>query len=221
MNKGWIFTGRDGKDVKVDLPHTWNALDGQDGGNDYYRGTCRYRTAFAAPQFDRAEQRVYLEFRGVNASADVELNGKSVMHHDGGYSTFRADITDILGEENSLSVTVDNSVNDRVYPQKADFTFYGGIYRDVLLRIVPKDHFELDYYGGEGVKVTPSVKGSDAAVRVESFHKVPDAEVEVTLLDADGKPLHRDAAPIQRLRFPMSISGMEWKILICILPEFL
>lgn len=187
MNKGWIFTGRDGKDVKVDLPHTWNALDGQDGGNDYYRGTCRYRTAFAAPQFDRAEQRVYLEFRGVNASADVELNGKSVMHHDGGYSTFRADITDILGEENSLSVTVDNSVNDRVYPQKADFTFYGGIYRDVLLRIVPKDHFELDYYGGEGVKVTPSVKGSDSVVRVESFHKVPDAEVEVTLLDADGK----------------------------------
>ncbi len=72
LMKGWYFTGRDGAEVQVDLPHTWNAIDGQDGGNDYYRGTCSYRTTFPAPEFDREAQRVYLEFQGVNASAHVK-----------------------------------------------------------------------------------------------------------------------------------------------------
>ena len=67
----WKFKGPDGVEKAVKLPHTWNALDGQDGGNDYYRGTCRYRTQFAMPEYDAAGERVYLEFRGVNASADV------------------------------------------------------------------------------------------------------------------------------------------------------
>ena len=187
LNQGWIFTGPSGREEAVNLPHTWNAKDGQDGGNDYYRGTCHYRTEFAEPEFDREREVVYLEFRGVNATADVELNGQKVMHHDGGYSTFRKDITEFLEKENEIRVAVDNSVNDRVYPQKADFTFYGGIYRDVYLRIVPKDHFDLDYYGGEGVRITPRVKGKDAAVRVESYCKVPDARIKVTILDACGR----------------------------------
>ena len=187
LNQGWRFTGPSGREEAVNLPHTWNAKDGQDGGNDYYRGTCHYRTEFAEPEFDREREVVYLEFRGVNATADVELNGQKVMHHDGGYSTFRKDITEFLEKENEIRVAVDNSVNDRVYPQKADFTFYGGIYRDVYLRIVPKDHFDLDYYGGEGVRITPRVKGKDAVVRVESYCKVPDARIKVTILDACGR----------------------------------
>ena len=186
MNAGWTFTGRDGAAVEVDLPHTWNNLDGQDGGNDYWRGTCVYRKVFAKPEFG-ADQRVYLEFQGVNASAKVELNGQLVGTHDGGYSTFRWDVTDLLAEENQLTVHVDNSVNDRVYPQKADFTFYGGIYRDVNLIIVHKDHFEMDYYGGEGLKVTSRVEGKDGRVRVESFHRVEGAQVRVKLTDAGGK----------------------------------
>lgn len=187
LNQGWRFTGPSGREEAVNLPHTWNAKDGQDGGNDYYRGTCHYRTEFAEPEFDREREVVYLEFRGVNATADVELNGQKVMHHDGGYSTFRRDITEFLEKENEIRVAVDNSVNDRVYPQKADFTFYGGIYRDVYLRIVPKDHFDLDYYGGEGVRITPRVKGKDAVVRVESYCKVPDTRIKVTILDACGR----------------------------------
>ena len=144
----------------VELPHTWNAIDGQDGGNDYWRGTCVYEKGFPKPEFG-ADQRVYLEFRGVNASANVELNGKAVGTHDGGYSTFRWDVTDFLQNENQLVVHVDNSVNDRVYPQKADFTFYGGIYRDVNLIIVNKCHFDLDCFGGPGLKITPGVDGKD------------------------------------------------------------
>ena len=80
----WLFTGKDGVTQAVDLPHTWNAQDGQDGGNDYYRGTCTYEKTFACPEFDRESQCVYLEFQGVNASARVVLNGEEVMTHDGG-----------------------------------------------------------------------------------------------------------------------------------------
>ena len=187
LNQDWHFTGQDGKEISVNVPHTWNNFDGQDGGNDYYRGTCHYRKNFAKPAFQAGEERIYLEFRGVNASADVELNGKKVCHHDGGYSTFRADITDLLAEENDLRVAVDNSKNDTVYPQVADFTFYGGIYRDVLLVKVNKDHFEMDHWGGEGLKITPTVDGKDGKVRVESFHSAEGAQVCVELLDAEGK----------------------------------
>ena len=122
----WQFTHPKGSCATVTLPHTWNALDGQDGGNDYCRGTGIYEKDFSCPDFDPETQCVYLEFRGVNASAKVTLNGLEAMHHHGGYSTFRADVTQLLQKENHLRVEADNSVNDSVYPQKADFTFYGG-----------------------------------------------------------------------------------------------
>ena len=187
LNQTWTFIDSTGVRHSIDLPHTWNNIDGQDGGNDYYRGTCHYRKSFPKPDFDPNTQRVYLEFRGANASAEVTLNGKQVMTHDGGYSTFRADITDVLTDDNALVVAVDNSVNDRVYPQKADFTFYGGIYRDVLLVIVNKDHFDMDYWSGSGLKITPKVEGKGGKVQIETFHKVDGAKVAVRLLAADGK----------------------------------
>lgn len=182
----WRFTGPDGKTVPVQLPHTWNAQDGQDGGNDYWRGSCTYRTSFSCPDFDPASQQVWLQFDGVNASAEVLLNGKSVCKHDGGYSTFRAQVTDLLAEENVLTVLVDNSINDRVYPQKADFTFYGGIYRDVSLLIVSKDHIALDHFGGPGVRVTPVVRELQAKVKVDTLVE-GSGEIAVSLLDASGR----------------------------------
>lgn len=182
----WRFTGPDGKTVPVQLPHTWNAQDGQDGGNDYWRGSCTYRTSFSCPDFDPASQQVWLQFDGVNASAEVLLNGKPVCKHDGGYSTFRAQVTDLLAEENVLTVLVDNSINDRVYPQKADFTFYGGIYRDVSLLIVSKDHIALDHFGGPGVRVTPVVRELQAKVKVDTLVE-GSGEVAVSLLDASGR----------------------------------
>ena len=171
----------------MDVPHTWNAIDGQDGGNDYWRGSCTYTRSFDRPDFDPATQVVYLEFQGVNASADVTLNGQKVAHHDGGYSTFRADVTALLADKNDLTVVADNSKNDRVYPQKADFTFYGGIYRDVDLIVVSKEHFDLDHFGGPGLKVTPTVEGKDGSVHVECWANVENPDVTVTLTDAEGK----------------------------------
>ena len=161
LNTGWTFT-KEGHSEPVALPHTWNAVDGQDGGNDYYRGTCRYTRTLEKPELPDGGRAV-LQFDGVAMTAVVSLNGEKVAEHKGGYSTFRVDITDALHDgANELMVSVDNSDNDTVYPQKADFTFYGGIYRDVTLHIVPAAHFVLAANGAVSVKVTPIVTDLDA-----------------------------------------------------------
>lgn len=185
ITKDWTFIYHDNTRTVLDLPHTWNAVDGQDGGNDYWRGTCCYEKKFKKPEFDAEKELVYLQFHGVNASARVILNGKEVCTHDGGYSTFRGDVTGLLEAENEMLVYVDNSVNTKVYPQKADFTFYGGIYRDVELLTVSKAHFDLDYFGGTGMKVTPEVEGKDAKILVETWNNTENGEVKVTLFDAE------------------------------------
>ena len=140
----------------VALPHTWNAVDGQDGGNDYYRGTCWYTLALEKPAIPAGGKAV-LQLDGAAMTAAVYLNGEKLAEHKGGYSTFRVDLTDHLKEENLLAISVDNRDNDTVYPQKADFTFYGGIYRDVTLHIVPAEHFALPANGAPALKVTPIV----------------------------------------------------------------
>jgi len=182
---GWQFTDLGGSTVTLNLPHTWNNIDGQDGGNDYKRGSCKYELTFPTPAFDAETQEVWLEFDGVNSSAKVTLNGADVCTHEGGYSTFRANITTLLAEENALTVIADNSVNDTVYPQKADFTFYGGIYRGVRLLVVNKAHFALDFLGSCGIRVTPTPEGEGAKVRVQS--RVTAGDVAIAIIDRNGK----------------------------------
>ncbi|MDO4154315.1 MAG: glycoside hydrolase family 2 TIM barrel-domain containing protein [Clostridia bacterium] len=171
----------------VNLPHTWNAIDGQDGGNDYYRGTCMYVKTLDREEIPTAD-RYYLELKGANSSADVYLNGEKLAHHDGGYSTWRVEITDQLKKGTQIAVAVDNAENDRVYPQMADFTFYGGLYRDVNLIAVSDSHFDLEYYGGPGIAVMPTVNGDSATVEIETY--LTDAKagqtVKYTVLDAEG-----------------------------------
>lgn len=161
LNTGWTFTKEEHSEP-VTLPHTWNAVDGQDGGNDYYRGSCTYALQLPAIRLPEGGRAV-LQFDGVAMTAVVNLNGQKVAEHKGGYSTFRVDITDVLQDTNNLTVEVDNSDNDTVYPQKADFTFYGGIYRDVTLHILPAAHFAMKENGAVPVKVTPVV--TDLATR--------------------------------------------------------
>ncbi len=193
-NEGWTFykgvsdinVKRGG--VSVTLPHTWNNKDGQDGGNDYFRGTCIYRkTLFRT---DLPEGKVcYLEIKGANSSARVYLNGKEIGSHDGGYSTWRVKLTGLLDQDNEIVIAVDNSERDEVYPTMADFTFYGGLYRDVNLILVEPTHFDLDYYGGRGVIVTPTVDGKRAVVHIKSFvtEKQPEDELVFTVYDMSGK----------------------------------
>ncbi len=191
LMEGWSFTDFEGNRCPVELPHTWNAKDGQDGGNNYARGTCVYENTFAKPVYDVDKEEVYLQFHGVNASAIVILNGKEVTSHDGGYSTFRVNVTTELQEQNNIQIKVDNSVNDNVYPQKADFTFYGGIYRDIEILVVSKEHFDLDYYGGPGIQYTTEIDGKDADVHVITYlnkaAKDANAKVVIEILDQEGQ----------------------------------
>ena len=179
---------------KVNLPHCWNAKDGQDGGNDYHRGICYYVKDIAKKDLPVAAQ-YYLEINGANSSADVFVNGEKLAHHDGGYSTWRVNITKALKEKNTLAIAVDNSENDKVYPQMADFTFYGGLYRNVNLIAVASSHFELENYGDPGIRVTPVIEGTTAKVTIEAPVVNPgyDMELEYVITDATGKEVVKSA----------------------------
>ncbi len=189
LNSTWAFT-KEGATEEVNLPHSWNAVDGQDGGADYYRGTCRYAKTLKKSELPAAD-RYYLEINGANSSATVYAGGKKLAEHHGGYSTWRVNLTDELTEETLIEIDVDNSPNDRVYPQMADFTFYGGIYRNVNLICVPASHFDLDYYGTPGIKVTPEIKGADAKIEVEVYltDKKESQKIRYTILDAEGNEI--------------------------------
>ena len=159
---------------KVTLPHTWNAIDGQDGGSDYFRGECTYTRALPALTLKEDEE-AYLCFYGVSQTAEVFISGELVTRHEGGYSRFYADVTRFFrtGGFMELTVRVSNAVSDRVYPQAADFTFFGGIYRSVDLLILDRSHFDFTAMGG-GVKITP--KEHEGAWSVELTPFVTHAE---------------------------------------------
>ena len=197
LNQDWLFV-KDTTDVslrqgeKINLPHTWNATDGCDGGNDYFRGSCLYVKSIKKADLPKADL-YYLEFCGANSSAQVFIDGKEIANHDGGYSTWRVDITPYLQDETEVCVIVDNAPNERVYPQMADFTFYGGLYRNVNLICVNESHFDLDYYGGKGLTITPTIVDKKADVEVEVFVKnlKEGQKIVYTLYDKEEKELNK------------------------------
>ncbi len=209
LNEGWSFYKGvaepsliTSEGEAVTLPHTWNATDGQDGGNDYFRGACLYAKTINKAKLPVAE-RYYLEFRGANSSADVYVGGQKLAHHDGGYSTWRVDITEYLQDKTEIDVVVDNAPNETVYPQMADFTFYGGLYRDVNLIAVASTHFDLDYYGGSGLKITPNVQGKDANVEVETFvtNLREGQQIAYTIYDREEKELQKIVTTEPKVKF--------------------
>lgn len=218
MNKKWAFT-KDTDEIPkempkkwylVNLPHTWNNIDGQDGNNDYYRGKGYYAKKIKKAELPQAEQ-YFLEILGANSSADVYIDGVQLAHHDGGYSTWRVDITSALKEESLLVIQVDNSKNDDIYPQQADFTFYGGLYRDVNIIAVPASHFDLEYYGGKGIQVTPVVKGKDADIIIEAW--VTREKVVQNLVykirDREGQIVEQKICPITDKKIQMKIKNVH------------
>ncbi len=180
--------------VKVALPHTWNAQDGQDGEDDgaYWRGMGSYHLDLPAPI---PGTRQYIEFQGANHVATVYCNGREIGTHRGGFSTFRYDLTEAMTEkENILTVEVTNAPSD-VYPQMADFTFFGGLYRPVRLIQVPAAHFDLLKTGTTGLFITPHVAG---LVRVDAFPvNAEGCTVRVDLCDASGAVVATGTAPAE------------------------
>ena len=179
INFDWLFRKGEHLAVEneldwrsVDIPHTWNAFDGQDGDGDYYRGKGTYTTILQKPEAPKG-YRHFLEFEGVNATAKVYVDGVMLAEHRGGYSRFRVDVTECFekSEHIELFVVVDNGRMTDVYPQSADFTFYGGIYRDVNLLSVPETHIDVEYYAGPGIMVESKIDGSNATVNAKAFIK--------------------------------------------------
>ncbi|MBQ2847492.1 MAG: glycoside hydrolase family 2 protein [Clostridia bacterium] len=218
INRKWAFT-KDFFEIPssipekwnfVNLPHTWNAIDGQDGGNDYYRGTCCYIKELDREEIPEAD-RYYLEIKGANSSADVYVNGKRLAHHDGGYSTWRVDITDEMDVKTLIAITVDNSPNEEVYPQMADFTFYGGLYRDVNIIAVSNSHFDLDYCGTPGIKVTPEVSGADAKVEVEVYltNAMEAQNLVYEIKDADGAVVAESSLDVSNTKAVFDIKNVN------------
>ena len=165
----------------VALPHTWNNLDGQDGGNDYWRGIGTYEIDLPNPT---PGMKQYIELQGANHVATVYCNHRELGTHKGGFSTFRFDLTPAMkAEGNVLTVVVSNAVSD-IYPQTADFTFYGGLYRDVNFIEVNEAHFDLLKDGTAGVFVTPHASGN---TRLDLFPvNAEGAYLSVALKDAEG-----------------------------------
>ena len=194
----------------VNLPHTWNNIDGQDGGNDLYRGTAFYAKELEKMDLPKAD-RYFLEIQGANSSAILYVNGKKLANHDGGYSTWRVDITDVLEDKNLFVFELDNSANDRVYPQNADFTFYGGLYRNVNIIAVNESHFDLEYYGAPGIKVTPEVVGENAKVEVEVFVKnvKENQKLIYTLKDAEGNVVVEQETPASKTVASLEIENVH------------
>ena len=167
--------------AKVALPHTWNALDGQDGGADYWRGIGTYRIDLPNPTEGMKQ---YIELQGANHVATVYCNGRELGTHKGGFSTFRFDLTPAMKREgNVLTVVVSNAPSD-IYPQNADFTFYGGLYRDINFIEVNDAHFDLLMNGTDAVFVTPHNTGK---TRVDLFPvNAEGCTIRVALRDGEG-----------------------------------
>ena len=173
----------------VSLPHTWNALDGQDGGADFHRGIGTYVIDLPDPTEGKKQ---YIEIQGANHVATVYCNGRELGTHKGGFSTFRYDLTPAMKESgNKLTVNVTNAKSD-IYPQNADFTFYGGLYRDVNFIEVDAAHFDLLKDGTEGVFVTARSNGK---TRIDLFPVNADGcTVKVVVKDAEGNEVAADTA---------------------------
>lgn len=218
FNTKWAFTKEASEVPKempqkwywVTLPHCWNEIDGQDGGNDYYRGTCYYAKELDKRELPEAD-RYYLELRGANSSADVYVNGRKLAHHDGGYSTWRVDMTESLTQQSLIVIAVDNSANETVYPQNADFTFYGGLYRDVNIIAVSESHFDLDYYGGPGIEVTTEIRESDAKVEIGVYltNAKSGQTLVYTIFDADGSAVGEAESATEDTKAVMEIPSVH------------
>jgi beta-galactosidase len=180
--------------MAVTLPHTWNAADGQDGGG-YYRGIGWYRRHVNVPAA-YAGRSVYIQFDAASLVADVYVNGTLAGQHRGGFAAFRFDLTALLhAGDNVVAVRVSNAAFPDVPPLSGDFTFFGGLYRDVHLVVVDKVRVDLDDLGSPGVFLTPSsVSATSANLRVLVKLKNADVaehavDVQATVMDAGGRPV--------------------------------
>lgn len=152
----------------VNLPHSWNSHDAFTDVRGYYRGPAWYRKKLFVSNQDSSKQ-IFIKFGAANQQADVYVNGHYVLQHSGGYTAFAANITKWVhfGETNLIAVRVDNSFNADIPPLTADFTFFGGIYRDVWMILTNPVHIAVNDYASPGIFIhTSDVSDQNASVNI-------------------------------------------------------
>ena len=201
LNEGWQFT----KDKyvpaaatnsaswqSVSLPHTWNVEDVMDDEPGYYRGEAWYKRVLSLDKKLKGKE-IFLCFEGANQQCTVFINGQKAGEHIGGYTAFTIPVTSLINweKENIVSIKVDNSYNKNIPPLTADFTFYGGLYRQVSLLATDAVHFYCNGYGSKGVFIaTPVVDKKTAVVQINgTITGVANKKVKIisTIYDAKGK----------------------------------
>ena len=215
INDGWKFTkgspfeaqltGCDDSSWEmVNIPHTWNDKDADDETPGFYRGPVWYRKQLF---IDKSQEgrRAVIYFEGANQEVRFYLNGQFVGEHKGGYTRFCFDITSHLryGQENLFAIYVNNVYNPNIPPLSADFTFFGGIYRDVYLQFMNPVHIATNDYASSGVYIrTPEVNNSAASVEITTLltNDMPqptEIRVENIICDADGKEVKKTQAEVK------------------------
>ena len=215
INDGWKFTkgspfeaqltGCDDSSWEtVNIPHTWNDKDADDETPGFYRGPVWYRKQLF---IDKSQEgrRAVIYFEGANQEVRFYLNGQFVGEHKGGYTRFCFDITPHLryGQENLFAIYVNNVYNPNIPPLSADFTFFGGIYRDVYLQFMNPVHIAANDYASSGVYIrTPEVNNSAASVEITTLltndmSQPTEIRVENIICDADGKEVKKTQAEVK------------------------
>ena len=220
LNEGWelSFPKGERETELVDLPHTWNAVDGMDGNGSYLRTKGIYTNYFEAPKQPLPGGRTFVEVLGAALEATVKVNGKVACTHEGGFSIFRADITDLITteEENEITIEVSNEDTPSMYPAAADFTFYGGLYRGVNIISVPEAHFDLEYYGGPGIMITPKpTECGGATFEINSWVKNADENFTVIykVMDADWNEVASAVRPASDPKVVMFVPAAKlWSV---------
>lgn len=182
INESWKFSKVDSNEnykatfsdvdwKSVTIPHTWNNEDAVDETPGYYRGACWYRRNFIIGK-EALDKKVFINFEGANQEVFLYVNEKYIGKHIGGYSAFNFDITPyiIIGKSNLIAIKVDNSYNKNIPPLTADFTFFGGIYRDVFLSFLPLTHIAVTDFSSSGIYIsTPKVSENQAEVTIKTI----------------------------------------------------
>ena len=222
INSGWMFSSEQdsGKTELVNFPHTWNNKDALLNGTAYYRGKANYIKTFFIPERWK-NKRLYLKFEGANQVVNLYVNGKLAGTHKGGYTGFVFDVSEFVeaGKNNQFRIECDNSYNAAIPPLTADFTFYGGVYRDVYLMVTDPIQFVVNNIATGNLRIiTPSVSKAEAEVAISceigNYVLVPQkAEVELNVFSpanqkiySERKGLRLSANHVQNLDFNFKIN---------------
>ncbi|MFZ4724759.1 MAG: glycoside hydrolase family 2 TIM barrel-domain containing protein [Paludibacter sp.] len=235
INENWRFSigefanasTNDFDDLKwenVSVPHTWNKTDAVDDTPGYFRGTGWYRKSVFIPT-EKAGKQVFIYFEGANQESEVYVNGKLVGTHIGGYTRFCFDISSLVqyGQKNNLAIKLSNRVNDDVPPISADFTFFGGIYRDLYLIYTEKQHLATTHFASSGVFIsTPKVSDNEAQVSIKTLvtndDKLPSKLIiENSIISDKGQLINKVSTAIKVL--PSTTQTIEQKELKVINPS--